>query len=840
MEIKNQISLEIPQSVLDEVQTKLKECKRLLAPFLQGLTPTERMEIFKNRLFFLIFFLIPFKFVAQFTVTGTVNDKSGDAIPNAQVLFITQNQSSVIKTFTDNLGFFRVTVEKNDYKIQITQFNVILYNKDLYVNENINLGKIKTDEKLNKLSEVVIKSRKNIIERKSDRLVYNLSNTVSNSGRDLFSALSLVPGVKATEDKLAIVGKSNVAVLIDDQLVNLSGNDLINFLKSISAEDISKIEVLTTPPAKYEAQGNSGLINIRYKKAKNNSWNSSIRNSFTKNTYFIYSVGGSFNYQKNKLGLNSNLNYANGSKLITDSNTMIFSDQVRSGVEPRKVTYQPLLSGRFGLDYDINQKISLGIIYLGSKNQLNIVNDKNVITVDYFSSNLQDYKVITKSNTNDNSFTNSFNIHSDIKLDTIGKKISLNADYFNYSNLIGRTFNYGNYINDVLNTSSYANAKNLGDQSITNYAFKVDVDHPIKWAKIAYGLKLSFVNSFNDLKFYDGNNVLNSLNSNTFKYKESVQSLYASVNKEFQKFDLQLGLRVENTNNEGYSVNLNETNKSSFLRIFPTVYINYKNNENNVFSLSYSRRIERPQFEYLNPFRIVQNSFSYVEGNPYLQPSYSDNIEFSWLRNQKWNNMFYYSKISNGFQQIPIIDNNTNIQQIKPLNYYDSYKIGLNESYTFKKFDWWESTNTLDINYTKTRSLLDFTTQSLEGWNGNIATTNNFRLNSKKTIYLGCNYWYNFPGVFDIYKTTASSSLDLTLTCSFLEKSLIVNFYGNDIFSGQRSTAQSTSNKTSFAFRNYYDSRNFKIAITYKFGNKKISVTQRDFGNDDEKGRLKN
>lgn len=791
----------------------------------------------------IIFSLMVNNIYAQFKTEGVILWENDKPVEFAEIHFVNQKLNEEAFAYTDTNGFFQMNLKEGTYTMEVKLLGSLLHTSELMIDKNLLLETIKVNEKMKQLNEIVVSSNKKLIERKIDRLVFNIGNSVSASGKDLYSALSVIPSVKVNEENISIIGKSTVAVMIDEQIVNLSGNDLVNFLKSISADDISKIEVITTPPAKYEAQGNSGMINIRYKRGKKDSWNGTVRNSFTKNTYFISTLGGGFNYQKNKLAVTSNLSYYSGSKQITDTNKMTFDDQVWTGNQPRKVNYNPLASFRTGIDYKLSHRVNVGLIYLGGINRLNITNNQNVIYVDSLSANSQDYRIITNSISKEKTPTNSINLHSDISLDTIGKKLVLNFDYFKYKNGIQRTFDFGNYVDQNLIVNTFEASKNTGEQEITNYAFKADLDYPLKWIKLAYGGKISFVDSYNNLRFYDfenGQYYLNTSKSNIFKYKEAVQAVYGSITKEFKKIDVQLGLRLENTNNEGYSISINKRNKNNFLRLFPSLYVTYKGSEKNNFSLNYSKRIERPQFEFLNPFRIVQNAYSYVEGNPFLQPSYAHNIEFSWLRDQKWNNTIYFSRILNGFQQVTIVDPSTNVQEIKPLNYYNSSKIGLNESLTYNKIKWWESVNTLDLNYTDTKALISFTNPSLSGWNCNLSTSNNFILNPKKTISAGVNYWYSFAGVFDIYEISSSSSLDMSLSFQFLEKRLNINIYGNDLLSGQRVTARSISNNTGISFRNYYDSRNFKISLSYKFGNKKISVSQRQFGNSEEKSRVKN
>ena len=296
---------------------------------------------------------------------------------------------------------------------------------------------------------------------------------------------------------------------------------------------------------------------------------------------------------------------------------------------------------------------------------------------------------------------------------------------------------------------------------------------------------------------------------------------------------------MESTKTNGVSNTLNQENSNNYSKFFPTGYITYKHSENNIFSLNYSKRINRPSFFSLNPFRWYSNPFSYSEGNPFLQPSYSHNLEFVFTRKQNWENKIYISKTNNGFSQITLVDSNTNIQSTKYSNSFDTEIIGLSESYTFDKINFWESYNTLDLSYSKTSSLLSFTNQNREGINTYFSTNNSFFFNKQKTIILNLNFWLSPNGVSDLDKSTASNQLDLALKCLLFNKDLLVSFIVNDLTSSNRPTYISYSNNLQQEYKNYYDNRFFKLSITYKFGNKNINVDKRGFGNDEEKSRVK-
>lgn len=794
---------------------------------------------------FIVLVLLCFNVSYAQTIIGKVIDSSKEPISFANVVAHNSADNKIIGgIITDEDGTFSLEISSlNEFYITISFLG---FEKKTIpqttIKSNPSLGNIVLKELDNKLEEVVVEARKRLITRKSDRLVFNVSQSLSSTGGDMLDALRVTPGIKVQNDELFMIGKDNLRVLVNGRILQIPQQEVSNFLSSISADDIKSIEVITNPPAKYEAEGNSGLINIIYKKGRKNSWRSRIRGVYTQATYGRGSLSGNFNYQKNDFSLSSNLYYTNGSKLITDTNQFYFQDETWDGVYPRRYFSEPSLSGRLSLDYNITDSFLIGGQYLATYGRFRTLNPNDRVNV--LDSQTRDLLRIIRTNSNNLEETpsHSLNLHTEFKLDSVSK-VEVNLDYFNYTNDQDRTYTTFTEENGTVTPGSLDIGNNVGDQDIDNYSVRLDIESPLKWANLSYGGKLSFTKTNNAIAFYDltsGNPVQDNSRSDKFNYKENTQALYFSLEKMLsQKWMFKGGLRFENTITEGNSETLNEVNINDYMRLFPTVNINYIAGQNNIFSLDYNKRITRPSFEFLNPFENVQNPFTILRGNPFLQPSFSDNLSFTHIHKQKLVSSLYFSKVSDGFQQLAQVDPNTNIQEVSPQNYYETTKIGLTESYTFTKWKWWESVNILDIHYSDATSLVDFTNAGEKGWNTYVATNNSFVLNSKKTVMASANFWYAFPGVYDIYRTSSTSNLDLSLKFFFLDKDLQLGLNAYDVFKGQRVRVEGVTNDVNVAFRNYYDTQSFRISLLYKFGNKKIRVKRKKFGNQDEKNRTK-
>ncbi|GAE66014.1 TonB-dependent receptor [Chryseobacterium indologenes] len=699
--------------------------------------------------------------------------------------------------------------------------------------KNDSVGKLIEKE----IQEVEIKARKKLVERKIDRLVFNVQNSTSATGGDAMDALRVTPGVKVINDKISIIGKSGVSVLIDDKIMHLAGDDLANFLKTIPSDQIKSIEVITTPPAKYDAQGNGGLINIVLKKTKKNSWNATIRSSYKQATYATGNLGADFSFQKDKITLFSSINTGDGTRKNIDNSSIYYPEERWENKSPRKIENK-FLSTRLGLDYDLTNKLSMGFQYLGSFSEMNI-NENNTASYIYDSRDYLKSYIISKAKSNEKPNLNQFNFHTIYKLDSLGKKISFDVDYFSLKDKNTRNYDGNSWDkNDI--PQSYFAAINNNNQDITNYSGKIDAELPLEWAKLSFGGKISQSRTHNNVVFYDnssGTPIIDEKQTNEFDFTENTQALYFSANKKLgEKWEANVGLRAENTQTKGYSRNLDQENKNTYFQLFPTAYLAYTPNDNHSFNMTYSRRINRPNYNQLNPFRIYDNPYSYVEGNPFLKPSYTSNFEFIYTFDNL-ESKIYYSYEKNGFEQLGILDNDTKITRYFVLNFLKTYNIGLTENISFNPVKFWTTTNSFDINYTKSTSDTPITVGSLNGWNTYLSTDNEFSLNSKKTLSFNVGYWISLPGVNGVDKVGTNQSLYAGLKFLMLDKNLQLSIIANDILKTQKPVYTSYSNGIKTMYRNYYDTQFFTLSLSYKFGNQKLKVSKHNFGNQEEKNR---
>ncbi len=788
----------------------------------------------------ILFILLTTSVFSQVKVSGKFVSKNNVSLVLSEVL-ATSKDSTIIKRFIEN-GTFKITVPAGWCKLQVRQANKIVFTSILELISDTDIG-TKEIENTTELQTVFVEGKKKLIERKIDRLIFNVENsTASGSGGDALEVLKVTPGVKVQSDKVTIIGKSTLSVMIDDKLLPLSDTELANYLKSIPSEGIKSIEVITTPPAKYDASGNSGLINIKLKKAKENSWNALIGTTYQRRSSNVASPKALFNFNKNKLTLSSLVNYVVGSKN--------FYEDEKNDFPLENWDYSSILIFKFkriaanlGIEYQLTPWSLLGtqVFY----NNINQKTPDNPQTLIYDNASSQLLRKLTSNGLEDRARNfKSLNLYNEILLDTIGKKVTLNFDYFdNYMKLQRNAT--GQYIINSPLLTSYFTGDNINNQIIKNFSGKVDIELPFKFLTLSLGSKISRSITNNDISFYNSGFVTTPISiyatqKNGFDYTEDIRALYVSGNKKFNsKWESQLGLRIEATQTLGYSVSLDQTTKNRYAKLFPTFYLTYTASENSTFSLSYNKRVSRPGFDILNPNVYQASPFQSVAGNPFLQPAFVDNAELVYTY-KNLENKIYFSHEENMFGQL--FDPNATTQQIKYINenHQTTNRIGISESYIFDKLKWWTSNNAFDLNYSKSSSSSMLAIEDQKGLSSRISSSNDFNLNSKKTWVFNLNYWYAFAGIDGITKTLDASSLSATLQHTMFDKNLKFSLKFDDILRTEVERISYSANGVSQKYRAYYDYQGLYFSVTFKFGNKKIKPIDRELGNEDEKGRIGN
>jgi outer membrane receptor protein involved in Fe transport len=800
-------------------------------------------------LYSIILLLLCSSSFAQIKLSGNVSSSTsvafaGVAIENPAIGF-----KSAMQTDTNGYysfaglkpGQYALTISYTGYDKYTTNINLL---HDTVLNIQLQFAN-------KQLKEVVIMGARQMISKSADKVTFNVSSSVTATGTDVLDAISKIPGVKVSGNEISVVGKGMVRVMVDNRLIQLSGEDLLRFVKSMAANQVSKIELITNPSARYEADGNAGLINIVTKQTKKQGYNGNLQLAgkqlfhgklppYNNGSNFWELVGsGNISYNKNRWSVFGSFNVGADRELEGFRTDVHYPNKTSLQSDTGLYTYHNFEINA-GVDYKLSDKTTVGLSYLGGR--LVYDGSDHVYNPYYNLAGAADSTLKTYATYHPIALTNSFNLHSVTKLDTAGTDLIFNADYFNYyrtdlSNFESNSFdNIGAVIPQ--NRTRYFDTNK---QVIDVYTFKADLELPTPFAKFAIGSKLSFIKNYSNAFYYDkddsDNLTYNTNLSNEFRYTENTQSVYATGNKTMGKWQLQAGVRAELTQTKGYSYNLNQSTPNNYFKLFPSLLVNYKANDNNSFALTVGRRINRPSFWNLNPFKSIMTAYSYQEGNPYLQPEFNTNIEVSHTYKSIFTTAVFLSITNNGFGPVTIARTDTNFVRTIPLNFINTRRFGLTESVALTPFTWWESNQQFNVYHTSATSQLPYI-NSIKGWGAYVATNNNFFLNKAKTFAAAANFWCQFPEVDHIGRSNTYYKLDVGIKGSVASKKLDIALMLNDALRSSASSVRSVVNNLPTQFTNFQLWRYVQLSVAYKFGNTSTKTESRDKGNAEETGRV--
>ncbi len=790
-----------------------------------------------KKIHFLLFVLLPIFCFSQanVTFTGKVQDATMP-LAWANIVLTNTNGKYIAGTTSKADGSFQLTAAKGLYKLSITAIGYMPWEKEMHVNADTSIGQITLSKNATTLNEVIVKSNANMIEQKIDRLVYHVEKNIALSGGDGLYVLRTAPGVMVQNNSISILGKGAARLMVDGRMVELSGEELNNYLKSIFASDIKNIEIISNPSAKYDANGSGGLININLKKGTRNAWKNSSSFVYDQNTYSAFTLRNNFFYNKNKMRFSFVTNGKLGHSLGKESLDIFYPMGLRQ-LGTRSKIQENNFSARLALDYNISKNTSIGFQYMGEKANpgFAFVNTVNM----YKASSLQSILI---NNGYNNQPTNSqgYNVHFASRLDSLDRKIALDFDHFNYTAAVQNDFVANNYLPDMRFVNTVLAASNISNQAIQNSSVKIDVEHPLEWVNLSYGAKFSFTNSNSDVQYFNtitGIPILDSNLSNAFQYKENNQALYVNADKALRKkIQLQIGLRAEHTYTSGYSRTLTQTTENDYLKFFPSLFLSYQPNDSNAFNFSYGKRINRPGFALLNPFRSYINSNSYSEGNPFLQPSYSNNIEIAHSYKTTWRTSAFVNFTGNGFGVIFTANPSNNTQRVSRENYYKEIYYGIGETHTATISKHWESQTMLYLMGAKTQFSNALQAQPNNGLQLYFTSNHAFAIGNNTKLQV--DYFYSSPYKRGLYKIGYMSGLNLALQKDLLQHKMQLSLLVNDVFNtAYLKNYTSVVNGINQVYGQNNSSRFVRASISYSFGNKKIKVLPSDFGNEDEKGR---
>ena len=683
------------------------------------------------------------------------------------------------------------------------------------------------------IQAVEIISKKKVIEKKSDRWIFNVEYSTAATGGDLIDVLKLIPGVMVQEDKISLIGKSGMLVLIDGHLTQLSGEELIVYLRSIKADEVKSIEVMTNPPAKYSAEGNSGVLNIVTKKLRKNTWNAVLRNVYQQGNFPLGNWQATFGLQKDKWTFSTSFQYLRGKDSNVHENTLSYPKTFWSGRLDGQYSQERYVAG-LGLDYRISEKMTHGVSY---KILNNVIGLESVTKTQVFNfvNNDTERWMRAVSDSEDKTLYHTLNYHWVYNLDDKNRKLSFDYDFLFLDADKSQDVRTSEYTKNwqTLAVSYDQDKTSLGGRKVYNHSFNIDMEHPLGRLDLNYGARFSFSKTKNNSQLLSENKKY----SDRFNYHENTQALYGSIGKKFgEKWEIKAGLRMENTQAKGYSVSVNAINKMNYTQLFPTFYLSFTPSEYHSWSLDYGKRIRRPSYYFLNPFRYVVSEYAYNEGNPYLLPAFTHNVELEYAFKENSITTVYFSKTKADFEWFYFINVDTNVGWNVPQNFIEREILGFSQKFMFKPWNFWEARVSADVYYSSTHSTLPSSLQYLSGWSGVLSLTSDITLNKKKTLFLGIDYTKVTRGVSDLDYDSGGDQFNASLKWMLLNKKLVMNIYVNNIFDSYHPTYTSYSNGVETGFTNFTTKRYFRLSATYTLG-KKLKNKEHQSKNQEEFNR---
>ena len=697
------------------------------------------------------------------------------------------------------------------------------------------------------LKAVTVTATRPIVEVKADKTVLNVEGTINSVGQTALELLRKSPGVLVDrDDNLSLSGKNGVQVYIDGKPSPLSGKDLADYLRTLQSSSIDAIEIISNPSAKYDAAGNAGIINIRLKKNRAIGTNGSVNLGYGIGIFPKYNGGISLNHRDTKVNAFGTYNY----NRIVNENFMNFERSQMDTAFSQRGTM--LWKGnshniKAGIDFFLNSRQTIGVMMNGNYSDNSF---GNITNTDIFYEPTGEFvkRLIADNSSEMTRSTTNTNINYRYA-DTSGRSLNIDGDYGQFR-----------IRSDQMQPNIYydENGATLGSRiynmlqptNIDIYAVKADYEQNYKKGKLSAGAKSSYVRSVNDFKRYNVVNDVKDLDrerSNDFTYTENINAAYVNYNRQIKKFTVQIGLRAEQTVAKGQSRGLKlqeaefEPYDSAFNRnyinLFPSAAVSFAKGKNHQFNITYSRRIDRPGYQDLNPFEFKLDEYTYMKGNTELRPQYTHSIGFSHTYKYKLTTALNYSHVNDVFTQlIDTTEISKSFMTRKNLATQDIASV--NVSYPLQ-LGWFSTFANLNMYYTHYKANFgEGRTIDLDAYAYNLFLQSSAKLGKGWTAEAGG--WYSSPSIWQgTFRNKEMWSVEAGIQKSLFKNKGNLKVSVSDIFQTMRWGGTSDFAGQRLQSWGGWESRQFKVNFSYRFGNLLVKAArQRKTSLDDESQRV--
>jgi len=799
-----------------------------------------------------LLFIVLFEFTAltlkaqgNLTLTGSVVDNSNNTpVELATVKLISSEDPNNIKSLqTDSAGKFTIKgLKKGIYSINISYLGYKILDKAgielTGVTSVHNIGVLRLVPNLNQLGEVQVKAEKQLVSNKPGKMEINAQSKIFASSNTAFDVLQKAPGVALLNGSFKINGNVEPDILLNGRRTPLS----LEELKSIPYDNIEKIEIISNPNSSYEGD-RKAIINIVLKnKVKETGYNTSLYTEYARNKYNQFNFGGDFSFKQKKFTIT-----ASAGRIWTPAFTDITGNRyynqdgqdyllnTKSFIKnkPTLVYYNA------GLEYYIDTANTFGVYYRG--NTLKTTQEPNSVSKTFLGSTADDNQLVSLINTTGLTKTDATNSTYTVNYEHAfnkGTKFSLESNLGRYD-LTQNQNTISSNVNTPTNTSGIIN-----DARSTIDLFNVNADFSTALSK---AVTLQLGGKFNNSTTKDGlvsdsvrnNAVINAARqTNDFKYDEKIYAYYFNLDYDFGFATLEVGTRVEDTRSTGTAAIASQSFTKNYTNVLPGAQLYKKWGSGQTLTLSYAKKISRPSYRDLNPFVFIIDPYTYVSGNPFLNPSTYNNFKIEYSIHSV-NMSLSYRTQKNIITQLPVLNSETNILTYSPLNLDKKRNISFDLNFPLKVASWWtleNSSTVLHDHYESQLSGGSFTRNKINFTNNFVST-----FTISPGFYFNTSFFYTSPSVFNFYQVNALSSLDLGLKKELLKKKLTIDVNYYDIYRGRKDVLTVNYLNLHNSLSQFTNTRYFNFRLTYSFGNQSINGNLKNEPKATEEGdRVKN
>ncbi len=778
---------------------------------------------------------------------GIITNQKGEPVPYANAALLSPEGVLLEGAVTDEAGNFLISTTKiARVKLVVSSLGYTSFSSEefeLMAGLQKDFGTLVLADEVTGLDEVTVKASRPQIIIEPDKTIVNVEGTVMAEGANALDVLGRSPGVFITTDgSINLNGRTGVTVMINDRPMYMSAADLTSFLRSMPADNIKSIEVMTSPSARFDAEGVAGVINIQLKKNTVDGVFGNVMLGGRYNGKAAPNAGVTLNVKKGKWTSNGTINY-NEDVEINDleigRNFQVEGGKSTFLQDSRIVerSHTPSFTG--AANYELTPTQNLGTNVQASTSASNGLNNSGTTISNPGQSNKSSFTSINDSeDQRSRLFTN---LHYDAKLDTLGGKITADLD-----------LTVMDMASEALLNNSYSNGLNpptlrtdrvltLNDMYYTIFTSKVDWIKPLKGGKVLEaGLKGSWVESDNNLDLSRGNGdaqLQPDPNSNRFIYQENVMAAYSSLKGDFSpKLSYQAGLRMEYSDVTGTSKTLNQVNKQEYTNLFPSVFLQHKISDTYQVVYNVNRRITRPNYRLLNPFVYYIDPLTTEKGNPSLRPQYSTNLEMDHVIKGVYQFTLGYSVTEDAFQQIFEQDEEARSTTTFTANFDKTKNFNFQGVVPVELAKWWNTSNLVQVNYNKFKSILGTDILDISQVSYLVRTQHNFTLpKGFKMELVGI---YLSPQIWGQGEIKGFGWVDAGITKSVMKDKLSLSINGVDLFRTQLIRAGINFADIDTSIRQYRNEQSVRFTLRYNFSKGQSFRVNSNSGSSEERKRL--